>query len=158
MASWGRRSAGCNCAFGAIHNLWHEQGDLSERGRGEIGRRSRLQSECPRGNPWSRTAQSRGKLRGHLSQSRAKPSSREGVETRRAAPTAIELGRRDSPDHERQSGGGESRSGTKICSSKGGAGSSPAVRTSNGGHWAAKQNLRSLVSRVWAVIRTRCGY
>jgi hypothetical protein len=31
-------------------------------GRGEIGRRSRLQLECPRGNPWSRTAQSRGKL------------------------------------------------------------------------------------------------
>ena len=42
--------------------------------------------ECPWGNPWSRTAQSRGNL--HW-QSRAKPPSREeGVETRRAAPTA----------------------------------------------------------------------
>ncbi len=64
-----------------------------------------------------------------LSQSRAKPPPGEGVETRRAAPTAERLWRRDSPDHERQCGGGESRGGTKICFSKGSAGSSPAVRT-----------------------------
>jgi hypothetical protein len=102
-------------------------------GRGETGRRSRLQLECPAGNGRSRTAQSRGKLTGLASsQSRAKPlpSRRvEGVETGRAAPKAERQGRRDSPDHERPCGGGESRSGAKICYPSGCAGSSPAVRT-----------------------------
>src|SRR5215472_10754362 len=46
--------------------------------------------ECPRGNSRSRTAQIRGKLKDELSQSRAKPLAGEGVETRRAAPTAFE--------------------------------------------------------------------
>src|SRR5215472_17990052 len=45
--------------------------------------------ECPRGNSRSRTAQIRGKLKDELSQSRAKPFEGEGVETRRAAPTAF---------------------------------------------------------------------
>ncbi|AZC10955.1 hypothetical protein DKE47_021415 (plasmid) [Acinetobacter nosocomialis] len=58
--------------------------------------------ECPRGNPRSRTAQSRGTLTGNtLSQSRAKPLRGEGVETGRAAPKAFGQWRRDSPDHER---------------------------------------------------------
>ena len=39
-------------------------------GRGEIGRRSRLQLECPRGNSRSRTAQIRGKL---MAQAEANP-------------------------------------------------------------------------------------
>ena len=53
------------------------------------GRRSRLQLECPRGNPRRRTAQIRGTLKASgPSQSRAKPGSREGVETRRGAPKA----------------------------------------------------------------------
>jgi len=73
-----------------------------------------------------------GKAKGvHLSQSRAKPPCvGKGVETRRAAPTVGRLRPRDSPAYERQCGGGESRGGTKICFSKGNAGSSPAVRTS----------------------------
>jgi len=70
------------------------------------GRRSRLQLECPRGNPRCRTAQSRGTLPGAMprSRSRAKPPQRaEGVETGRAAPKASgKRWRRDSPDHERR--------------------------------------------------------
>ena len=70
------------------------------------GRRSRLQLECPRGNPRCRTAQSRGTLPGAMprSQSRAKPPQpAEGVETGRAAPKAsVKRRRRDSPDHERR--------------------------------------------------------
>ena len=57
-------------------------------------------------NPRRRTAQIRGTLRRRAkasgpSQSRAKPGSREGVETRRGAPKAARPRRRDSPDHER---------------------------------------------------------
>src|SRR3984893_9977589 len=125
-------------------------------GRGEIGRRSRLQLECPRGNPWSRTAQSRGKLRVLTKPIPSQAPLGEGVETRRAAPTVGRLWRRDSPDHERQCGGGESRGGTKICFSKGNAGSSPAVRTilfsasggaaadvvSNRGHTTTETDIR----------------
>src|SRR5439155_21952285 len=85
--------------------------------------------ECPRGNPRSRTAQSRGKLRARPKPIPSQAPPGEGVETRRAAPTVGRLWRRDSPDHERQRGGGESRGGTKICFSKGNAGSNPAVRT-----------------------------
>ena len=87
-------------------------------GRGEIGRRSRLQLECPWGNPRCRTAQSRGTLTGHKPQANPEPSPQpgEGVETGRVAPKAERLRRRDSPDHERRrAGGGESRSGKKIC-------------------------------------------
>lgn len=43
------------------------------------------------------------------------PLQREGVETGRAAPKAFGPWRRDSPGHERRKGGGESRSGMKIC-------------------------------------------
>jgi len=99
----GAKSHQGNFALAQPSGLWHEKGDESERGRGEIGRRSRLQLECLRGNPWSRTAQSRGKLRDRPKPIPSQALLREGVETRRAAPTAIELGRRDSPDHERLS-------------------------------------------------------
>ncbi len=69
------------------------------------GRRSRLQLECPRGNPRRRTAQ----IRGTLQAERPKPipsqarlqAARDGVETRRGAPKAKRPRRRDSPDHER---------------------------------------------------------
>jgi hypothetical protein len=118
----------------------------SERGRGEIGRRSRLQLECPRGNPWSRTAQSRGKLRARPKPIPSQAPPGEGVETRRAAPTVERLWRRDSPDHERRSGGGESRGGTKICFSKGNAGSSPAVRTIPRTYMASTQNPLLIMS------------
>ena len=82
----------------------------------------------------------------------------EGVETRRAAPTAIELRRRDSPDHERLfAGGGESRSGMKICSSKGGAGSSPAVRTNIRKLRIMACHLMMLQARGQMTRRTRSG-
>ena len=115
------------------------------------GRRSRLQLECPRGNPRRRTAQIRGTLKASgPSQSRAKPGSREGVETRRGAPKAARPRRRDSPDHERpffKRGGGESRSGKKICFSQGSAGSSPAVRTRG----------RPSFSHPWEKVAPRSG-
>ena len=53
----------------------------------------------------------------------------EGVKTRRAAPNAATPRWGDSPDHERDLGGGESRSGMKIRRAKARAGSSPAART-----------------------------
>ena len=141
------------------------------------GRRSRLQLECPRGNPRRRTAQIRGTLKANSpkgdapmpipSQARA-ASAREGVETRRGAPKAATPSkattprRRDSPDHERpfigcpqgrpslegrtMRGGGESRSGKKICFSQGSAGSSPAVRTSGLCHGPNNGKLSKAVS------------
>ena len=90
-------------------------------GRGEIGRRSRLQLECPRGNPRRRTAQSRGTLTGTCapSQSRAKPS----CEGRCRDWTGGASGRKALAKGQSRPrtpvGGGESRSGMKICLSLG---------------------------------------
>ena len=66
------------------------------------GRRSRLQLECPRGNPRRRTAQ----IRGTLKAERPKPIPSQAripgrCKTRRGAPKAAGPRRRDSPDHER---------------------------------------------------------
>src|SRR5947207_15253364 len=78
------------------------------RGRGETGRRNGLEArlECSWGNPGCRTAQTRGNLVAW--QSRAKPSmgrpphwagsKKEGVETRRAAPT-LRRGPPARPEH-----------------------------------------------------------
>lgn len=90
------------------------------------GRRSRLQLECPRGNPRRRTAQ----IRGTLQAERPKPipsqarlqAARDGVETRRGAPKAKRPRRRDSPDHERpffQRAAAKAEAARKSASRKG---------------------------------------
>jgi hypothetical protein len=88
-----------------------------------IGRRSRLQLEC------HREARGAEPLNvGERSKLDHKPIPSQaplGVETRRTAPALERPMAEGSPDHERHLGGGESRSGTKICFSKGNASSSP---------------------------------
>src|SRR5262249_51826155 len=87
-----RQSCSLDSSF---HGATRNDIDGVSRGRGETGRRNGLgvQLECSGGNPGCRTAQTRGNLAPW--QSRAKPDGRppldwprrEGVETRRAAPT-----------------------------------------------------------------------
>ena len=100
-------------------------------------RRTQTKLECSPGNRRCRTAQSRGNLNW---QSRAKPEAmlREGVETRRAAPTPrcsghgegiVQTPNLDEAPRASFGEGGESRRGKKIRWSQGRVGSTPSART-----------------------------
>jgi hypothetical protein len=110
--------------------------------------------ECPRGNSRSRTAQIRGKLRVPPRPIPSQASLEEGVETRRAAPTAVGPRRRDSPDHERPAGWRRKpKWDENLLLSFESAGSSPAVRTiTANGHLPSPLNP---VERVWLYLKQR---